>query len=73
MKVQKRNGDYEIVSFDKVTKRISYLCEDLEIDPSTISQEVISRIFDGISTSAIDELTAEIYIGKSTTHLITLF
>lgn len=66
MKVLKRNGDYETVSFDKVTKRISYLCSDLDIDPIIIAQAVNSRIYDGISTTELDELTSEICISKST-------
>jgi ribonucleoside-diphosphate reductase alpha chain len=66
MKVLKRNGNYETVSFDKVTKRISNLCNDLNIDPIIIAQYVNSRIYDGISTSELDELTAEVCISKST-------
>lgn len=68
MRVIKRNGNYETVSFDKVTKRISYLCDDdeINIDPTEIAQLVNSRIYDGISTSELDELTAEICISKST-------
>ena len=66
MKVLKRNGTLETVSFDKVTRRISYLCNDLNVDPIVIAQAVNSRIYDGISTSELDELTAEICISKST-------
>lgn len=66
MRVLKRNGDYEIVSFDKVTKRITNLCNDLTIDPLIVSQLVNSHIYDGISTSELDELAAEICISKST-------
>ena len=50
MKVKKRNGDYEEVSFDKVTNRIKFLCNMLpklsSIDPIVIAQKVNSEIYE---------------------------
>jgi len=61
MKVIKRNGMEQEVSFDKVKSRIKYLCDGLDsIDPIIIAQQVIARIYDNVHTSQLDELTAEI-------------
>lgn len=69
MKVTKRDGRYESVSFDKVTNRISKQCYDLNIDPISIAQLVNSRIYDKVKTSELDELTAQECISKSTLSL----
>jgi len=60
MNVVKRNGDIEEVSFDKILKRIKNLSHNLNVNIFEISQKVCSRIYDGISTSQIDELTSTI-------------
>ena len=68
MRVQKRNGTFEEVSFDKILKRIRSLCigDDfsykLRIDPTIIAQKVCSEIFDGVKTSKLDELSSQISI-----------
>ncbi len=69
--VKKRNGDLEEVSFDKVTRRIKNLCEGLEdtVNPIMISQKVCSQIYNGVSTTELDELAAQICISLETTHL----
>lgn len=58
MRVIKRNGEYEDVSFDKVLKRLKTLSEDLKIDVSEIAQKVCARIYDGVKTTELDELAA---------------
>lgn len=58
MKVIKRNGEYEDVSFDKVLMRLKNLSSDLNINVSEIAQKVCSRIFDGVKTSELDEMAA---------------
>ena len=72
MKVQKRNNNMEDVSFDKVIHRLNNLCNMLpileQIDPIIIAQKVCSQIYDGVSTSKLDELSAEICISNSTIH-----
>lgn len=62
MKVLKRNGLYEPVSFDKITKRISNICNKLnitEIDPIVIAQKCVKGIYDGVKTSELDNLASE--------------
>jgi ribonucleoside-diphosphate reductase alpha subunit len=71
MKVIKRNGQSEEVSFDKVTSRLRYLCQmepKLRIDPIYISQKVCSQIFNGVSTSDLDELSAQTCTSNITVH-----
>ena len=61
MKVKKRDGNFQEVSFDKVICRITLLCnkeiygKKLELDPSIIAQKVCSQIYDGVKTSELDE------------------
>ena len=65
MRVQKRNNDYEDVSFDKILRRIRSLCighefsKKLQIDPTIIAQKVCSEIFDGVKTSQLDEQSSQ--------------
>jgi len=58
MKVIKRNGEYEDVSFDKVLMRLKNLSNDLKINVSELAQKVCTRIYDGVKTSELDELAA---------------
>jgi ribonucleoside-diphosphate reductase alpha chain len=69
--VVKRNGEREEVSFDKVIRRIRALCDGLnhEINPMMIAQKVVSQIYDGVKTTELDELAAQVCISLETTHL----
>ena len=71
MRVIKRDGTPQPVSFDKILNRIQYLCDGLHssIDPMTITQKVIARIYDGVTTSELDEVSAGICYNLSTEHL----
>ena len=69
MKVQKRNNELEEVSFDKIKNRIAFQTKDLNIDHIVIAQKVISRIYDGVKTSELDELTAQICTSLATENL----
>lgn len=60
MRVIKRNGEFENVSFDKVLNRLLYLSDGIKIDICEIAQKVCSRIFDGVRTSELDELAAQL-------------
>ena len=67
MKVQKRNGSYENVSFDKIQARLLTLCQEpnlkpLNIDPTIVAQKVCSEIYDGVTTEELDILSSEISI-----------
>lgn len=49
----------ELVSFDKVLRRINLISSDLNnVEPFKVAQYVISNIIDGITTSELDEFTA---------------
>ncbi len=73
MNVIKRNGKKQEVSFDKITKRLKQLCNmepKLEqIDPICVTQKVCASIYDGVSTSELDELTAQICMPMMTTNM----
>jgi ribonucleoside-diphosphate reductase alpha subunit len=56
--VRKRDGTLQPVSFDKIRDRIMNLSDDLDVDSTELSQEVISCLFDGIETKELDELAA---------------
>ncbi len=70
MKVLKRNGELADVRFDEITDRISKLCIGLDncIDPVTITQDISRSIHDGITTSELDQLTAEFCAVKAMKH-----
>lgn len=73
MRVQKRNGECEEVSFDKILTRIKLLClgkefNQLNIDPTIIAQKVCSEIYDNVKTSDLDKLSSEIAISLYTKH-----
>lgn len=68
MQVTKRDGTLEDVSFDKVLKRIRKASEGLEVDPVLIAQRVITRIYQGVHTSELDELTSNLSISLATTN-----
>lgn len=71
MKVKKRNGELEEMRYDKITKRISSLCHDLDmeyIDPTYVTLKVTQGIYDGISTIELDVLAAETAAQMITTH-----
>ena len=68
MKVQKRNGVVEDVSFDKVLHRIQAAADTLEVDSTLIAQRTLLRMYDGVKTSELDELAAQLSISLMTTH-----
>jgi ribonucleotide reductase alpha subunit len=63
MRVLKRSGVYEDISFDKVLRRLRKLCEEgiplKNISPDEIAQRVCSRIYDGVKTTELDELASQ--------------
>ncbi len=71
MYVIKRDGKSESVKFDKVTARIQKLCYGLNpehVEPLSVAQKVIEGIYDGVSTSDLDNLAAEIAASLTTKH-----
>ena len=71
MQVIKRSGKREDVSFDKITARVKKLCYGLNqeyVDPIEISKRVIQGLYDGVSTTELDNLAAETAATMATTH-----
>jgi len=72
MRVQKRNGVFEEVSFDKILNRVKNLGNKilpvLSINYSKLIIKVIDQLHTDISTSVIDELTAEQCASLTTQH-----
>ena len=69
MSVIKRSGSKEIISFDKILKRVKNLGENtLKINYTMLAMKIIDRLYDNIPTAQIDELTAEQCASLSTTH-----
>jgi len=62
MYVLKRNGEREIVAFDKILARLKTLGKDACITGVNYTQlviKIIDQLYDGIPTTKIDELTAQ--------------
>ncbi|ALH23125.1 Ribonucleotide reductase large subunit [Chrysochromulina ericina virus CeV-01B] len=70
MQVIKRCGNSESVSFDKILNRVKKIGSEhkLSINFSGLVIKVIDQLHDNISTSKIDELTAEQAASLSTKH-----
>jgi ribonucleoside-diphosphate reductase alpha subunit len=71
MKVVKRSGKAEEVSFDKITARIKKLCYGLHsdfVDHIEISKKVVLGLYDGVSTTELDNLAAETAATMTTIH-----
>ena len=70
MFVVKRDGHMEPVMFDKITARIKKLCYGLNplVDPVRVSMRVIEGLYDGVTTSELDNLAAEVAATMTTTH-----
>lgn len=61
MNVVKRDGNSEVISFDKILQRVK-LCgkrNELSLNYTQLCLKVIDQLYDGIKTTKIDELTAE--------------
>jgi len=71
MQVIKRSGRREPVSFDKIAARTKKLCYGLDenfIDNIEISKKVIQGLYDGVTTSELDNLAAETAATMTTIH-----
>jgi ribonucleoside-diphosphate reductase alpha chain len=68
MRVTKRNGSFEDISFDKVLQRIRKAARGLKINPDGLAQQVLAQIYDGVKTTELDELTARLAASLATTH-----
>ena len=70
MYVGKRDGRKETVKFDKITARIIKMCYGLDplVSPEAVAMKVIEGIYDGVSTSDLDNLAAEVAAAKTIDH-----
>jgi len=70
MYVIKRDGRKEPVMFDKITARVRKLCYGLNtlVDPTKVAMRVIEGLYDGVTTSELDNLAAEIAATLTTAH-----
>ncbi|MDA9892846.1 ribonucleoside-diphosphate reductase subunit alpha [Flavobacteriaceae bacterium] len=70
MFVLKRDGRKEPIMFDKITARIRKLNYGLNplVDPVRVAMRVIEGLYDGVTTSELDNLAAEIAATMTTTH-----
>ncbi len=71
MFVIKRDGKKETVKFDKITARIQKLCYGLSPDhvqAALVAQKVIEGVFDGVTTTELDNLAAETAASLTTRH-----
>jgi ribonucleoside-diphosphate reductase alpha subunit len=70
MYVIKRNGSKEAVTFDKILKRIKTIGNqlNLKITYTPLAMKVIDQLYDGISTTKIDDLTAEQCASMASIH-----
>jgi len=70
MLVKKRNGELETVAFDKILRRIRTIGTEvgIKINYTTLAMKVIDQLYNGISTTKIDELSAQQCASLASTH-----
>jgi ribonucleoside-diphosphate reductase alpha chain len=71
MYVIKRDGNRESVKFDKITARVQKLCYGLDpihVTPISVAMKVIEGIYEGVTTSELDNLAAETAASLTTKH-----
>jgi len=70
MYVLKRDGHKEPIMFDKITARIKQMCYGLNdlVAPTRVAMRVIEGLYDGVTTSELDNLAAEIAASMTTVH-----
>ena len=70
MFVVKRDGHREPIMFDKITARVKKLCYELNplVDPVRVAMRVIEGLYDGVTTSELDNLASETAATMTTSH-----
>jgi len=70
MFVVKRDGRKEAVRFDKITARIKKLCYGLDplLDSTQVAMKVIEGLYDGVTTTQLDNLAAEVAAMQTIRH-----
>lgn len=80
MYVVKRDGRTEAVHFDKITARIRKLCYELNpefVEPIIVAQKVVVGVYNGVTTSELDDLAAEtggnVFLGPHSTLIFPCY
>jgi ribonucleoside-diphosphate reductase alpha chain len=71
MKVKTRNGGVENMDFNKIKEKLDYLVSInnlTHVEPDLVAKETVAHIYDGISTSELDEHSANIAASFATIH-----
>ncbi|MBK9285140.1 MAG: ribonucleoside-diphosphate reductase subunit alpha [Sphingobacteriaceae bacterium] len=71
MFVIKRDGTRESVKFDKITARVqklSYSLDPMHVDSTLVAKKVIDGVYDGVTTSELDNLAAETAASLTVRH-----
>ncbi len=68
MQVVKRDGRKEDVAFEKVQQRIAKQAVGLHVNATKVAQGVLTRIVDGITTTELDNITANLAYSWCTSH-----
>jgi ribonucleotide reductase alpha subunit len=70
MRVTKRNGELQDMLFDKILTRVKKLGKEanIQLNYSALVIKIIEQLYDTISTTKIDELTAQQCASSSTQH-----
>ena len=73
MRIVKRDGTMQVVSFDKILRRIKTIgsmasSEPIKINYTQLTMKIIDQLYDKISTTKIDELTANQCASMSSIH-----
>lgn len=69
--VVKRDGSHQSINFGKIVRRIELLCYGLNpdyVDPTSVAQKIIEKIYSGISTVEIDEITSSTCADNAQKH-----
>jgi ribonucleoside-diphosphate reductase alpha chain len=76
LRVIKRDGSFQDVSYDKIVARLSALANEtpaglpklLNVNPTLVAQKVINQIYDGIHTHELDHHASRVSVELTTTH-----
>lgn len=68
MQVVKRDGRKEDVAFEKVQERIQNASAGLSVNATKVAQGVLTRLVDGITTTELDTIAANLAYSWQTTH-----
>jgi ribonucleoside-diphosphate reductase alpha chain len=70
MDIIKRNGSREPLKLEKISSRIKKLTYGLNerVDPDKVSTKVVSGLYDGVSSTELDQLSSETAASMVTVH-----